>query len=426
MDFTKAPLNHGKSVNFSHGTVLGRPVFGQYNPFYFQKENEYRLRNALAKMDHHIPVPGEGLKRAMNFYADYGGCGLWRMSWPEFMINGYGKGIINGLTQMVVDPNFYKGISAVRLQRQATPEQLKFIEFLKLVQQEHGFKIIYEVDDVVFAEDIPHFNKSRDAFDKAEIKDSIHKILGLVDEMCVVSPYMRDYYKRKTGKQEISVIPNYAPKFWLNDHYNPSKIERSYVKNRKRPIIGYLGSGTHFDVTNSTNQQDDFAHVIDMVIRTRHKYQWVFMGGHPLRLMPYIDRKEIIHVPWVNIYEYPRVFATLGINAVVAPLSNNEFNRSKSDIKIFEAGALGIPGTFQNLEPYSSAKYKFTTAEEMVSNLDRILKDRNEYMKLSAAVRKEAEGRWLEDHLNEHTDLLFKPFNEKRAAIDNNGYNIVI
>ena len=213
MDFTKAPLNHGKSINFSHGTVLGRPVFGQYNPFYFQKENEYRMRNALAKMDHHLPVPGEGLKRAMNFYADYGGCGLWRMSWPEFMINGYGKGIVNGLTQMVIDPNFYKGISAVRLQRQATPEQLKFIEFLKLVQQEHGFKIIYEVDDVVFAEDIPHFNKAREAFDKAEIKDSIHKILGLVDEMCVVSPYMRDYYKRKTGKQEISVIPNYAPKF---------------------------------------------------------------------------------------------------------------------------------------------------------------------------------------------------------------------
>jgi len=426
MDFIQAPFTQDKHQRHTHGTVLGLPAFGRYNPKYFQKENEYRTKNALRGMDHHIPIPGEGLKRALNFYADYGGCGLWRMSWPEFAINGYGKAIVNGLTQMVIDPAFYKGISAVRLQRQATPEQLKFIEFLKLVQQEHGFKIIYEIDDVVFAEDIPLYNKSRDAFDKQEIKDSIYKILGIVDEMCVVSPYMKDYYKRKSGKNEISVIPNYAPRFWLHDHYHPSKIERSYVKNRKRPIVGYLGSGTHFDVTNSTNQQDDFSHVIDQVIKTRHKYQWVFMGAFPLRLMPFIDRKEIIHVPWCNIYDYPRVFASLGINVVVAPLANNEFNRAKSDIKIFEAGSLGIPGTFQRLEPYVSAKYKFDAGDEMITNIDLILKDRNNYMKLSAAARKEAEGRWLEDHLDEHTDLLFKPFNEKRAAIDNNGYNVVI
>ena len=426
MDFINAPFNHGKSLNSAHGTVLGRPAFGQYNPVYFQKEAEFKARRLMDSVDHHIAMPGEGLKRALHFYADYGGCGLWRMSWPEFMLNGYSKAIINGLTQMVTDPSFYRGISAIRLQRQATPEQLKFMQFLKLVQQEHGFKIIYEVDDVVFAEDIPRYNKSRDAFDKQEIYDSVQQIISLSDEMCVVSPYMRDYYKKKTGKKEISVIPNYAPRFWLHDHYNPSKIERSYVKNRKRPIVGYIGSGTHFDVGNAVNQQDDFAHVIDTVIATRHKYHWVFMGGVPLKLIPFADRKEITVIPWVNIYDYPRVFASLGINVVVAPLAPNEFNRSKSDIKIFEAGALGIPGTFQRMQPYSSAKYQFDGAQEMIANIDLILKDRNNYMKLSEQARKAAEKRWLEDHLDEHMDMLFKSYNEKREALDNNGYNIVI
>lgn len=426
MDFTKAPLNHGKPLNFSHGTILGKPPFGQYNPAYFQKETEYRVQKLLSQQDNKIGLPGEGLKRALHFYADYGGCGLWRMSWPELMLNGYGKAIVNGLTQMIVDPGFYRGISAVKLQRQATPEQLRFVQFLKMVQQEHGFKIIYEIDDVVFAEDIPLYNKSREAFLDPKIKDSTLKILELVDEICVVSPYMRDYYKRKTGRNEVSVIPNYAPKFWLNDHYNPSKIERSYVKNRKKPIIGYLGSGTHFDVGNVVGQQDDFAHVVDTVIATRHKYQWVFMGGVPLRLMPFVERKEIKLIPWVNIYEYPRVFASLGINVVVAPLAMNEFNRSKSDIKIFEAGALGIPGTFQRIEPYSSAKYQFDSAQEMIANIESILKNRNDYMKLSEKARKVAETRWLEDHLDEHTDMLFKKFNEPRDALDNNGYNIVI
>jgi hypothetical protein len=107
-------------------------------------------------------------------------------------------------------------------------------------------------------------------------------------------------------------------------------------------------------------------------------------------------------------------------------LAPNEFNRSKSDIKIFEAGALGIPGTFQRMEPYKSAKYQFDSAQEMLANIELILKDRNNYMKLSEQARKNAEKRWLEDHLDEHMDMLFKSYNEKREALDNNGYNIVI
>lgn len=425
MDFTKAPLNHGKPLHSSHGTILGKPIFGQYNPLYFQKQAEYTSRNSFSNTNPKIAIPGEGLKRALHYYADYGGCGLWRMCWPEFMLNGYGKAVVNGLTQMIVDPNFYRGISAIKLQRQATPEQLKFVQFLKMIQQEHGFKIIYEVDDVVFSEDIPLYNRSREAFDKQEIKDSVQAIIALTDEMCVVSPYMRDYYKRKTGKKEISVIPNYAPRFWLHDHYHPNKIERNYVKNRRRPMIGYIGSGTHLDVANVVNQQDDFGHVIDSIIATRHKYQWVFMGAVPLKLIPFVERKEIISAPWANIYDYPRVYSNLNINAVVAPLARNEFNRAKSDIKIFEAGALGIPGTFQRMEPYASAKYQFSTGEEMISNIDIIMKDRTQYMKLSRAARENAEKRWLEDHLDEHTELLFKSFNEKREALDNNGYNVI-
>ena len=78
-----------------------------------------------------LPMPGSDLKRAVNYYADYGGCGFWRMVWPETLMNGYQKAIMNGLTTMVLDPRFYQGIDAVRLQRQATPQQLQFVKFLK-------------------------------------------------------------------------------------------------------------------------------------------------------------------------------------------------------------------------------------------------------------------------------------------------------
>jgi len=371
---------------YTQGTVIGKPVFGNYNPEFFQR----RVNAQFEQLRKNAPPvqsadsSGAGLKRALHFYADYGGCGLWRMTWPELLLNGYGKAVVNSLTQMVSDPNFYQPINAIKLQRQATPDQYEFVKFLKSLQGEFGFKLIYEVDDVVIGEDIPLYNTSRVAF---------------------------------------NVIPNYAPKFWLHDFYNPIKIDKNYVKNKKKPVIGYMGSGTHFDPSNAANQQDDFAHVIDAVIRTRNKFQWVFLGGIPMKLLPYVHRKEIIHVPWVNIYEMPRVFASLNVNAVVAPIARNEFNRAKSDIKMLEAGALGIPGVFQNLEPYQAAPYKFDTGDEMIAQLDRLLKDRNEYLKQSEKARKMAEKRWLDDHLDEHYEMLFKMPNEKRDSLSANGYN---
>lgn len=411
---------------FSQGTVLGKPAFGNYNPSFFQQrvnEQFEQIRRANPVVNSTPEAPGAGLKRALHFYADYGGCGLWRMTWPELLMNGYGKAVVNGLTQMNADPNFYRHIQAIKLQRQATPDQYEFVKFLKNLQQQFGFKMIYEIDDVVFGEDIPLYNTSRSAFTDPIINETIKKIINLCDEMSVVSPYMRDYYRRKTGKQEITVIPNYAPKFWLHDFYNPNKIDKNYVKNKKKPIIGYMGSGTHFDPANAANQQDDFAHVVEAIIRTRNKFQWVFFGGVPMKLLPYVQRKEIIHHPWANIYEMPRVFASLGINAVIAPLAHNEFNRAKSDIKMLEAGALGIPGVFQNLEPYQNATFKFNTGDEMISQLDKLLRDRNEYLRHSEKARKAAEKRWLDNHLDEHYELLFKNYNEKREFLDNNGYN---
>lgn len=408
-----------------HGSVFGKPAFGNYNPEFFRNrmnQQMEQLRNSQPVVNTTEP-PGTGLKRAIHFYADYGGCGLWRMSWPELLMNGYNKSVVNGLTQMNTDPNFYRPVNAIKLQRQATNEQLMFVKFLKDLQKEFGFKLIYEVDDVVFSEDIPLYNTSRPAFTDPKIRSNIIEIINLCDEMCVVSPYMRDYYKKKSGKQEINVIPNYAPKFWLHDFYDPIKIDKGYVKNKKKPIIGYMGSGTHFDPANTADQQDDFAHVIEAIIKTRNKFQWVFMGGIPMKLLPFVNRKEIIHVPWVNIYEMPRTFGSLGINAVIAPLARNEFNRAKSDIKMLEAGALGIPGVYQDLEPYQHAPFKFKTGDEMISKLETLLKDRNEYLKQSVKARKFAEKRWLDDHLDEHVEMLFKMPNENRPAITNNGFN---
>ena len=51
-------------------------------------------------------VPGEGLKRALNYLADYGGCGYYRCMAPNLLLNLYQKAVIMESTAMVLDPKF--------------------------------------------------------------------------------------------------------------------------------------------------------------------------------------------------------------------------------------------------------------------------------------------------------------------------------
>jgi len=371
-----------------------------------------------------IAMPGSNLKRAVNYYADYGGCGLWRMVWPELLLNSYQKAIISGLTTMVLDERFYVGIDAVRLQRQATPMQLKFVEFLKQHQKNHGFKIIYEIDDIIFKDDIPDFNRCKEAFDNDEILQSAKEMMAMSDEMSVTCEYMKNYYRQHTGNKKISVIPNYPPRFWFAGLYNRDELIKRYELNKDRPRIGYCGSGTHVDVINKTNQNDDFAHVVDFIIASRKKFKWVFMGCFPLRCKPFIDSGEMEYHDWKAMPDYPQGISDLKVNATFAPLQANAFNRAKSNIKYLEAANLGIPCICQDLETYAAApsELRFTTGQDLIDKIINLFKDSNTYMKLSDHVYKYAQSMYLNDHLEEYVELYYTPYGSKdrKALLQNN------
>jgi len=354
-----------------------------------------------------IEMPESSLPRALNYYADYGGCGFWRMIWPEFALNQYQKACISGLTCMVMDIRFYQGIKAIRMQRQATPVQKEFITELKKASGQMGFRLIYEVDDIVFKDDIPDYNRCKDAFVDENIVKSILGIMEMMDEITVTCKYMKDYYINKTGNKKITVIPNYAPKFWLDRFYNKQRVIDLYEKNKKRPRILYAGSGTHIDVINRTGMNDDFAHVVQEIIKARKKFKFVWKGCYPLALKPYIDNGEMEYIDWSALPDYPQGIYDTNCNASFAPLQDNVFNKSKSNIKMIEAGAFGMPGAFQDICTYEGADVSFKNGSDLIQQLEYITSDFDRYMNLSDKGRKFAEGLWLEDHLDEYEALYF-------------------
>lgn len=362
----------------------------------------------VASTPTHIPapppvvMPEANLPRALNYYADYGGCGFWRMIWPEFLLNAYNKACISGLTQMILDMRFYGPQKAIRMQRQATPIQSEFIRELAKNRDQLKYRLIYEIDDIVFKEDIPDYNRCKDAFVDQEIVKSILDIMSNMDEITVTCKYMKDYYISKTGNKNVTVIPNYPPKFWLDRFYNRNKLEKLYEKNKKRPRVLYSGSGTHIDVLNRTNSMDDFHHVVSSIIKARKKFKFVWKGCFPLAVKPFIDNGEMEYIDWSPLMDYPKGLYDTDCNVAYAPLTDNVFNRSKSNIKMIEAGGIGMPGTYQDLCTYEDAELKFKNGDDLIDQLEYITSDFDRYMELSDKSRKFVEGLWLEDHLEKY------------------------
>jgi O-antigen biosynthesis protein len=378
---------------------------------------------------HHAPVPQpvkkpsiptpieQTLPQAINYCADFSGCGVWRMVWPQYVLNLQQKAVIHSATTMILDERFYNNISCVRVQRQATPQQKQFIEHLKNISEKTGMRIVYEVDDLIFREDIPEYNKFKCAFTSDEIRNSSQDIMMLCDEITVTCPFMKAYYEEKTGHKNITVIPNMPPRFWLDGHFSTYKLSKNYKKHCSRknvkPRILYAGSGAHFDVDSLNKDQDDFSHVVSAIINSINRYRWVFIGAFPPALKPYILNKEIEFHPWQNIIKFPKFISQLEINCMVAPLQNNTFNKAKSDIKFVEASALGIPIVCQDMVTYENAHIKFKTGEEMISKIDHTLRSQGNYISICEEAHESIQDRWLEDNIDAYKELYTLPYGHK-------------
>lgn len=392
------------------GTSLGKPL-GKPLTCKLSKYKRPNLKPQMPKM------PGEGLKRGISYYADYGGCGWWRMIQPEILLNANQQAIINGVTTMILHESFYGGMSAVKLQRQATPHQLKFMTFLKNISKTFKLKLIYEIDDIIFVDDIPKFNRCRMAFENPEILNSSMQIMQLADEISVTCEYMKEYYKEKTGNKNITVIPNYPSRMWFDNYYDEKRLLDNFEKNKKRPRILYAGSGTHVDVLNKTNQHDDFTHVNKHIITSRKDFKWVFVGCYPMCMKQYIDNGEMEFIPWYPLLKLPLAYIETTPQCVFAPLLDCTFNKAKSNIKFLEASCIGVPGVFQDLVTYKDASLRFKTGDDLIDNLKTLCKDVSFYSEQSKLCRQYAETMFLDDHIDEHYELFFTNYGDERKFL---------
>jgi len=346
------------------------------------------------------------IKRYHEYIADYGGCGHWRMIWPQLLLNSTQKAVGSNSSTMVLEDSFYRGLSTVRVQRQVTPQQLDFMKVVKDKSSRLNFKLLYDIDDIFIIDDIPRYNAFRGAYDNDELQESAKTILGMVDEVTVPCVQMKNYYEQYN--KNVRVIPNYAPKFWLDNMYDSDSVHQNWSSNTpsKKPRIMYAGSTAHYDIKNLNNGVDDLSHVVDMIKKTKNDYEWIFMGAIPPCLRDLAKENKITVYTWQNIYNLPRFVKDLNVNIFIAPLNDNTFNRCKSDIKILESGAYGVPCICQDLPTYVQSPLKFKTGDELHDLIKQLLNDVELYMSMSKKYNDILQTRWLDDHVDDYLNLI--------------------
>jgi len=284
------------------------------------------------------------LPKSVNFLADHSGCGFWRMFWPADQLNSRVESVVMSSCQMIHDELFFSQLKTVRIQRQATENQHRYVTYLEKMREKFNFNLVYEIDDIMYYEDIPEYNKFKPGFSDPKIAEFCSLIMMTCDEITTTNKFIADYYAEKSGNKNVTVIPNYPPKWWIGNYYDEKKISQNFDKNRNKPRILYAGSGAHIDVEGRCKYKDDFYHILDVVRKTVDQYQWVFFGA---------------------------------------------------------------PCICQDIVTYKEADYKFTSGDDLIDQIKKLVKSKDEFMRASRKHRARSERRFLEcpDNLGKWKEL---------------------
>lgn len=216
------------------------------------------------------------------------------------------------------------------------------------VARNFGTRILFDIDDFVFdAAMVPTVIATLDQVGAdAAATESLYnfwfasfarmrRAMELTDGVIVTNEYLAERVREVVGL-ETHVVPNYlgTEQLELADALVAVKAE---AKRTRAFHLGYFsGTPTH---------NRDFAvaaPAIARILRRRPEVKLRIVGDLSTEgWFPEDLRSRIEVLPRTNFLTLQRLIAEVELN--IAPLQNNAFTNSKSELKYFDAGVVGVP-----------------------------------------------------------------------------------
>lgn len=349
-----------------------------------------------------------GQKLHCSMYAGMSGPGFYRILAPSITMSSMVKNKYRFCNSESSnhDDYYLRYCDSFRVQRLYTSNYKEWYEYLLGKSKEYGFSIIYDVDDILFYDDIPVYNWLKPGFFHAEAL--IHYYMAHADKITTTNMFLANYYASKLDIpiDRFTVVPNYLPKWWYGAFYDVNKSVDNYKRNKKRPRIVICCDKSHVDYDFRNNGIDDFTHISDWIIENRHKYQFVLVGCIPYFAKRFIKDFEVY--PGTHILGYPSYRKSLDANLYIQPLQHSLFNYAKSNIKQLEAWADGIPILTQDTPNYTAFDERnvFSDDHDLDKLVSTYFNNLSLYKETIIDNYKKLDSFWLENNIDKWETVL--------------------
>jgi hypothetical protein len=325
---------------------------------------------------------------------------------PErILTEKYGKDL---KITMANDPRqfVFTDYDAVILYRWFHPQFHKFVKGMKAKSPSKPFWI-YETDDLLL--DIPVYNYAKGMISSRTIAMTMELCDGFIfSTQTLADQCMRRLFEARS--KPYTIVENRLDKDIWGE---PQFVER----NPGDPLrIGYEGTSNRFKIRGMAGK-DDFTHLEKVFERhsskSKDRFQWVFFGGIPHHL----ENSDIVEYwPWTQYYhDFVDRMKALKFQLGISPLVNNDFNKSKSNIKRLDYYAAGAAGLYSDLPVYRETetpeklllKNSEITWQNIIEDVEASEEFRRELWELEHDYfTKNPDKIWLQDSVDERYQCL--------------------
>lgn len=278
------------------------------------------------------------MSRILFWAGDRHACGYYRCELPAAGLANLGH--TTRVTQMI-RPVDLEGVDVLVGQRVARPDASLLWQVA--ARSANRPRLVYELDDDVWSLLREPHNPAAATW--GPLVPNVEANLACADAVTVSTAPLAEIAARYTSAP-VHVVPNAVPDHLVLDWDSLVDLDTG----PQSPLtLGWQGSPTH---------DGDWAGPARPVARwaqRRGAFVRILGMGIPAPLRKELDRHQVSHggMGWIS-GDWPRYYRALreGMDIGLAPLAPTEFNRSKSDIRLLEYAALGIPWVGSDYGPY--------------------------------------------------------------------------